>query len=116
MAIRNLAFAITVVISLIGIGSLFMKGLNFGLDFTAHPDRVVLREAGQPGNASRKSWGRPVTAIAVVQSFGATTDVLVRLAGEDPQLGNQVAASLRKIDADTQFTVEARRVRRPASG
>lgn len=29
---------------------------------------------------------------AVVQSFGATTDVLVRLAGDDPLLGNKVSA------------------------
>ena len=41
-----------------------------------------------------------------MQSFGASTDVLVRLAGEDPQLGNQVAASLRKIDAESQFVVK----------
>ena len=34
MAVRNIAFSITVVLTLIGLGALFTKGLNFGLDFT----------------------------------------------------------------------------------
>lgn len=106
MAIRNLAFAITVVISLIGIGSLFMKGLNFGLDFTG--GTLIELSYEKPANLERikEELGQAGYRDAVVQSFGATTDVLVRLAGEDPQLGNQVAASLRKIDADTQFIVK----------
>ena len=32
---------------------------------------------------------------AVVQSFGATTDVVVRMQGDDPNLGNLVAAALQ---------------------
>lgn len=106
MAIRNLAFAITVVISLIGIGALFMKGLNFGLDFTG--GTLIELSYEKPANLERikEELGQAGYRDAVVQSFGATTDVLVRLAGEDPQLGNQVAASLRKIDADTRFTVK----------
>lgn len=106
MAIRNLAFAITVVISLIGVGALFMKGLNFGLDFTG--GTLIELSYEKPANLERikEELGQAGYRDAVVQSFGATTDVLVRLAGEDPQLGNQVAASLRKIDADTQFTVK----------
>ena len=35
-------------------------------------------------------------ADAVVQSFGATTDVVVRMQGDDPELGNKVAAALRQ--------------------
>ena len=34
----------------------------------------------------------------IVQNFGASTDVLVRLAGDSPDLGNEVAAALRKVD------------------
>ena len=34
MAIRNIAFAITLVLTVIGLGALITKGLNFGLDFT----------------------------------------------------------------------------------
>jgi len=43
---------------------------------------------------------------AVVQSFGATTDLLVRMPGEDPQLGTQVAEALRKAGADNPAVVK----------
>ena len=106
MAIRNFAFAVTVVISLIGIGALFMKGLNFGLDFTG--GTLIELAYEKPANLEliKEELGQAGYRDAVVQSFGASTDVLVRLAGEDPQLGNQVAASLRKIDAESKFVVK----------
>lgn len=108
MAIRNLAFAVTVVISLIGLFSLFSKGLNFGLDFTG--GTLIELSYEQPANLDRikAELGQAGYADAVVQSFGASTDVLIRLAGDDPQLGNQVATALRQIDADAAF--ELRRV------
>ena len=105
MAIRNVAFAITLVLTFVGLGALFAKGLNFGLDFTggtlielkyeqAADLELIKRELGQSGYE------------AVVQSFGATTDVLVRMAGDDPQLGTKVAEALHKIDPDTRFEVK----------
>ncbi|MGA4636135.1 protein translocase subunit SecF [Pseudomonas solani] len=106
MAIRNFAFAVTVVISLVGIGALFMKGLNFGLDFTG--GTLIELSYEKPANLEliKEELGQAGYRDAVVQSFGASTDVLVRMAGEDPQLGNQVAAALRKIDADSKFVVK----------
>jgi len=43
---------------------------------------------------------------AVVQSFGASTDVLVRMQGDDPQLGNQLAEALRRVSAETPFELK----------
>lgn len=43
---------------------------------------------------------------AVVQSFGATTDLLVRMPGDDPMLGNKVAEALQKISTDNPATVK----------
>ena len=34
MGVRNIAFALTLVVTFIALGSLVVKGLNFGLDFT----------------------------------------------------------------------------------
>src|SRR5690606_34511076 len=64
----------------------------------------------QPADLERikSELGQAGYTDAVVQSFGATTDVLIRLAGDDPQLGSQVADALRKIDAASRF--ELRRV------
>jgi preprotein translocase subunit SecF len=34
MGVRNIAFAGTLILTLIALGSWFTKGINFGLDFT----------------------------------------------------------------------------------
>lgn len=106
MAIRNLAFAITVVLSIIGLGALAAKGLNFGLDFTG--GTLIELQYEKPANLEliKSELGQAGYTDAVVQSFGATTDVLVRLAGDDQELGNKVAAALRAIDPDAAFDVK----------
>lgn len=106
MAVRNIAFAITVLLTLVGLGALFSKGLNFGLDFTG--GTLIELQYEQPADLERikQELGEAGYNDAVVQSFGATTDVLIRLAGDDPQLGNLVAEALRKIDADSRFELK----------
>ena len=106
MAIRNIAFSITVVLTLIGLGALFAKGLNFGLDFTG--GTLIELQYEQPANLDliKSELGQAGYADAVVQSFGASTDVLVRLAGDSPDLGNEVAAALRKVDEAARFEVK----------
>lgn len=106
MAIRNVAFAMTVVLTLIALGSLFTKGLNFGLDFTG--GTLIELQYEQPASLDliKSELGQVGYPDAVVQSFGATTDVLVRLAGDDPQLGNKVAGALRQLDPDNAFELK----------
>lgn len=106
MAIRNLAFAITVLLTVIGLGALFAKGLNFGLDFTGGTLIELQYEKPADLELIKRELGQAGYADAVVQSFGATTDVLVRLAGDDPHLGNSVSAALRKIDPTVGFEVK----------
>ena len=98
MAIRNLAFAVTLVLTLVGIGALVVKGLNFGLDFTG--GTLIELQYEQPADLERikAELGQAGYTDAVVQSFGATTDVLIRMAGDDPQLGSKVGEALRAID------------------
>jgi len=106
MAIRNIAFAITVLLTLIGLGALFSKGLNYGLDFTG--GTLIELQYEQPADLEgiKRELGQAGYNDAIVQSFGATTDVLIRLSGDDPQLGSQVADALRKIDVDTRFELK----------
>jgi preprotein translocase subunit SecF len=116
MGIRTIAFALTLLLTVGSLASLAIKGLNFGLDFTGgtlielgynkpiQPDTVrdQLRAAGY--------------ADAQVQSFGATTDILVRLAGDDPQLGNKVARALEEQGGDAKPTVNRVEFVGPAVG
>jgi len=103
MAIRNLAFAITLLLTVIGFIALIGKGLNFGLDFTG--GTLIELKYQQAADLERIKSELSAEGFndAVVQSFGATTDVLVRLPGDDPQLGNRIAAALRKADSATGF-------------
>lgn len=106
MAVRNIAFTMTLVLTLVGLGALFAKGLNFGLDFTG--GTLIELQYEQPADLEliKRELGQAGYADAVVQNFGASTDVLVRLAGDDPDLGNRVAEALREVDAATRFEVK----------
>src|SRR5690606_33138194 len=106
MAIRNLAFAVTVVLTLVGIGALVVKGLNFGLDFTG--GTLIELQYEQPADLEliKRELVQAGYTDAVVQSFGATTDVLVRMAGDDPQLSEKVSTALRSIDPQAGFEVK----------
>lgn len=106
MAIRNIAFAITLVLTVIGLVALVGKGLNFGLDFTGGTLIELQYEEAADLELIKRELGQAGYTDAVVQSFGAVTDVLVRMAGDDPQLGAQVAEALRKIDPDARFQVK----------
>jgi preprotein translocase subunit SecF len=102
MGVRNIAFAITVLLTLLALGSWFYKGLNFGLDFTGGT-QIELSYA-QPADLGkvRDQLQAAGFADAVVQTFGATTDVVVRMQGDDPDLGRKVAEALQQSGDDLQ--------------
>jgi preprotein translocase subunit SecF len=106
MGVRHVAFAMTMLLTLVSLGSLAIKGLNFGLDFTG-------------GTLIELNYERPVSLDqirdhlteggfegALVQSFGATTDVLIRMPGDDPLLGERIATSLRAHGAGGEISVK----------
>ncbi|RMM57777.1 protein translocase subunit SecF, partial [Pseudomonas savastanoi] len=84
----------------------FHKGLNFGLDFTGGTLIELTYERPADLGKVRQELVSAGYHEAVVQSFGATTDLLVRMPGEDPQLGTQVAEALRKAGADNPAVVK----------
>ncbi|GLU38604.1 protein translocase subunit SecF [Pseudomonas citronellolis] len=108
MGVRNIAFAATLVLTLIALGSWITKGINFGLDFTG--GTLIELNYQQPADLGkvRDELVKAGYAEAVVQSFGDTKDVLVRMPSEDPELGKKVAAALQQ--ADTQNPASLKRV------
>ncbi|MEB0042317.1 MULTISPECIES: protein translocase subunit SecF [unclassified Pseudomonas] len=106
MGVRNIAFAITMLLTVLALFSFFHKGLNYGLDFTGGTLIELTYERAADLPKVRQELETAGYHEAVVQSFGATTDLLVRMPGEDPQLGNQVAAVLRQTGADNPVTVK----------
>ncbi len=106
MGVRNVAFAVTLFLTGLALFSLFHKGLNFGLDFTGGTLIELTYEHPADLAKVREQLVKAGYEEAVVQSFGATTDLLVRMPGDDPQLGNQVAAALRQVSADNPAQVK----------
>lgn len=106
MGVRNIAFAVTMLLTVVALFSWFYKGLNFGLDFTGGTLIELTYERPADLHKVREELVASGYTEAVVQSFGATTDLLVRMPGEDPQLGTQVAEALRKTGADNPVTVK----------
>ncbi|KIQ37347.1 MULTISPECIES: protein translocase subunit SecF [Pseudomonas syringae group] len=106
MGVRNVAFAITMLLTALALFSWFHKGLNFGLDFTGGTLIELTYERPADLGKVRQELVQAGYHEAVVQSFGATTDLLVRMPGEDPQLGTQVAEALRKSGADNPAVVK----------
>lgn len=106
MGVRNLAFAVTLLLTLLALFSWFYKGLNFGLDFTGGTLIELTYEKPVELAGLRQELAGAGYHEAVVQSFGAATDVLVRMPGEDPKLGTEVANALREVSGDNPATVK----------
>ena len=103
MAGRRIAAAASLVLVTASVALLVIYGLSFGLDFTGG-SLVELEFAKEPNLQAVRdvllSAGFP---DAVVQAFGAPTDVVVRLAQDDaPKAGDAVFSALEQAG----FSVE----------
>ncbi|WP_447746717.1 protein translocase subunit SecF [Pseudomonas nicosulfuronedens] len=105
MGVRNIAFAATLILTLIALGSWVFKGINFGLDFTGGTSIKLTYEQPADLTKVREQLVAAGYSEAVVQSFGDTKDVLVRMPSEDPELGKKVATALQKADASNPAKV-----------
>lgn len=110
MGKRKLAIMFSLLLIVVSIGALITRGLNFGLDFTGG----TLIEAGytQPVDLEevRSALEKAGFVDAVVQHFGTSQDVLVRLAprgGEATEaLGDKI---LQALNAASKGEVQMRR-------
>ncbi|MBF8222748.1 MULTISPECIES: protein translocase subunit SecF [Halomonadaceae] len=97
MGKRRIAFAISGVMLLVSIASLLFQQLNLGLDFTGGT-LVEVRYATAPAlDAVRQTLEAAGFRDVSVQTFGASTEILIRLQQAfDPNVGDQVVALLRE--------------------
>ncbi|CDF95784.1 MULTISPECIES: protein translocase subunit SecF [unclassified Pseudomonas] len=106
MGVRNFAFGVTLFLTALALFSWATKGLNYGLDFTGGTLIELTYERPADVTKVREQLATSGYHEAIVQSFGATTDLLVRMPGEDPQLGHQVADALQKAGGDNPAKVK----------
>jgi len=107
LAARKLAMGMSVVVLIIAVVSLFIHGLNFGVDFTggvtvqvAYPQPANLRQI-------RDTLGTAGYKDAIVQNFGTPEEVLIRLqpkkgvSGKDT--GSTVLTALQKASPQVKL-------------
>ena len=105
MALRKAAIALSLALILGSLAALFVRGLNFGLDFTGGTlVELEFAEAVDPQTV-RTELEAAGYADLVVQNFGTPRDVLVRVppdvVGEDDAVGDRIRETLaanREVD------------------
>ena len=108
MGARKIAAALSIAFVILSIGSLAVKGLNFGLDFTGGTLVEVVYDEPQSLDSVRSALADAGYEQAIVVNFGADTDVLVRLPqGLSPELGEQI---LRVLESSAGSAVDLRRI------
>ncbi|WP_010626652.1 protein translocase subunit SecF [Halomonas sp. KM-1] len=107
MGKRRVAFAISAVLLVASIVSLLFQQLNLGLDFTGGTLVEVRYTVAPSLDAIRQVLEQAGFRDVSVQTFGASTEVLIRLQQAfEPDVGEQVVALLR-ADGDTVELVRA---------
>ncbi len=110
MGKRRLAMIFSAALVLVSIGSLIQQQLNFGIDFTGgtvievgYEDSIVLADIRQALAGDFDD--------AVVQNFGTTRDVLIRIAPREETSSAEVSVKvLEKLQAQADSRVDIRRV------
>ena len=107
---RRIALFLSIIMVSISISSIFIKGMEFGIDFTGG----VLLEVGYPEPANlmkiRTLLENDGFEEVQVQSFGSDEDVLLRLPPQSDQDPNFIRDRLRNLLASDEPNVVLRRV------
>lgn len=107
MRLRVPALVFSTILIIASLGSLAVNQLNWGLDFTGG----TLIEVGYPDSANLDEIRRELDAAsfsdAIVQNFGSSQDVLIRLAPREgvksAEVGDQVMIALRATGKDVDM-------------
>ena len=96
LAMRKPALLLSALLIIVSVFSLATRGLNFGIDFTGGTLIEVGYQESAEINEIRSVLEQNGFAEAVVQNFGTSRDVLIRIAPRDGE--NSAAVSNRVLD------------------
>jgi len=108
MGKRKLWYTVSASVILIGMISLFLKGVDLGIDFLGGTEIVVQFQTPVPIGDVRTSMDRIGIGGAEIKSFGDPRNVLIRTAlqGEGTTVGDKIRTGLRQVFPDNPFTVQ----------
>ncbi|MDP3334176.1 MAG: protein translocase subunit SecF [Methylococcaceae bacterium] len=107
---RKIALAFSGLLMIIAIGSLAVRGLQMGIDFTGGTLIEVGYQQSVDLTALRKTLDDSGFADATVQNFGTTKDVLIRLKVEKDVSSADLSAKV--LEAINKTTAEPASIRR----
>jgi len=110
MGKRKLALIISSALIIIALGAIFARGLNLGVDFTGGYTIELGYESAANLDEVRSTLAANGFEDAVVQTFGASTDVLIRIAPREDLTG--VELSTKVVEALTAASTEDVQMRR----
>lgn len=101
---RRWAFILSGILLLVSIGALVIQQLNLGLDFTGGTLIEVRYQSAPALDGIRQILEQNGFQDVAVQTFGASTEVLIRLQQAfDAEVGNEVVALLRDSGANVDL-------------
>jgi len=107
---RKIAMAISMTLIVISLLSLVFKGMSFGLDFTGGTVLEVSYPQSVEIEPIRKALAGQGFKQAVVQHFGSSNDVIVRVAPKANTSNAEISSQLLAILKESDSQVEMRRV------
>lgn len=111
MGLRRPAMILSLALIVISLVLLAVRGLNFGIDFTGGYVVEAGFEQAADLDGLRQHIAGSSLGEAIVQNFGTSTEVLVRLAPQDHLSGADVNTEVKRLlDSAGQGEIDLRRV------
>ncbi len=107
---RHIALTLSMLLMVIALGSLFFQGLVFGIDFTGGTLVEVGYEQPTELESIRSALHDNGFPDAIVQHFGTTHDVLIRLGIHEESKDDPLSSQILRLLKQNNETVDMRRV------
>ena len=111
IGLRKTALVVSILLIVAGVYSLSTKGLNYGIDFTGGTKVELVYESDVDVNELRDSLATNGYEDAVVQLFGSSKDVLIRVPLSEENSSAEVSTKIVELLSDqTSEELEVRAV------
>lgn len=107
LAIRTKMYFVSAAVILVGMTSVVIKGIDFGIDFRGGTELVLSFQQAPEIGQIREALGKIGLARSEIKYFGTEGDVLIRTSeqAEGTVIGDRIKQAIREAFPDRQFEV-----------